>query len=369
MTRPAGESYALTHARRGASRCLLFRGAAIPRSILFVQFLVVIFLAFSFDAHGAPATGKTAKEEPDSVSSHRNTAVAAVPSGTNRLLKTDTTIYWYNEVTSETSKTDPTRAVKGITDPQHNRTYWLDPVTNLATWERPEAFAWDEVPSKEDPTRKYYWNAVSGTTTWEKPAVLAWKTAEYGFWYNTVTGESVTDSPPELGYLDPVQKRTYWIDPDTKKAVWAAPEQWSWTESESKDPAHEGRSTFYSNTVTGKSTWEKPASLAWARKSRTKMYYYNQLTGESTYERPKQLGYEDPATNKVYYDITNSSAGKATGEVTWDPPHYAAGAWHETESPAGTANPGKVFYHNSVTGEVQWAKPEVTAWIKYHEDL
>jgi hypothetical protein len=55
-------------------------------------------------------------------------------------------------------------------------------VTNLATWERPEAFAWDEVPSKEDPTRKYYWNAVSGTTTWEKPAVLAWKTAEYGFW-------------------------------------------------------------------------------------------------------------------------------------------------------------------------------------------
>ena len=59
----------------------------------------------------------------------------------------------------------------------------------------------------------------------------------------------------------------------------------------------------------------------------------------------------------------------AAGEVTWDPPHYAAGAWHETESPAGTANPGKVFYHNSVTGEVQWAKPEVTAWIKYHEDL
>jgi len=46
--------------------------------------------------------------------------------------------------------------------------------------------------------------------------------------YNTVTGESVTDSPPELGYLDPVQKRTYWIDPDSKKAVWAAPEQWSW---------------------------------------------------------------------------------------------------------------------------------------------
>jgi len=57
-----------------------------------------------------------------------------------------------------------------------------DGVTNLATWERPEAFAWDEVPSKEDPTRRYYWNAVSGTTTWEKPAVLAWKTAEYGFW-------------------------------------------------------------------------------------------------------------------------------------------------------------------------------------------
>jgi len=76
-------------------------------------------------------------------------------------------------------------------------------------------------------------------------------------------------------------------------------------------------------------------------------------------------------------DASSSNAKKmsdvrtplAAGEVTWDPPHYAAGAWHEFESPAGTANPGKVFYHNSVTGEVQWAKPEVTAWIIYHEDL
>jgi hypothetical protein len=32
-------------------------------------------------------------------------------------------------------------------------------------------------------------------------------------------------------------------------------------------------------------------------------------------------------------------------------------------------HPGKAFYHNAVTGAVQWAKPEETAWIKYHEDL
>jgi hypothetical protein len=34
-----------------------------------------------------------------------------------------------------------------------------------------EAYAWEAVPSKEDPARMYYWNAVSGATHWEKPAV------------------------------------------------------------------------------------------------------------------------------------------------------------------------------------------------------
>jgi hypothetical protein len=37
--------------------------------------------------------------------------------------------------------------------------------------------------------------------------------------YNTVTGESAAESPPELGHHDPAQNRTFWIDPETSKAA------------------------------------------------------------------------------------------------------------------------------------------------------
>lgn len=93
------------------------------------------------------------------------------------------------------------------------------------------------------------------------------------------------------------------------------------------------------------------------------------MTGESTYERPKALGYEDEETGRAYYDVVDPSTGESTGEVTWDPPAGAAGAWHENTSPEDSAHPGKTFYHNAVSGAVQWTKPEETAWIKYHEDL
>jgi hypothetical protein len=46
--------------------------------------------------------------------------------------------------------------------------------------------------------------------TWEKPAILAWSSAEVGFWYNTVTGESSNDPPASHGHLDGVKNRTYW---------------------------------------------------------------------------------------------------------------------------------------------------------------
>lgn len=81
------------------------------------------------------------------------------------------------------------------------------------------------------------------------------------------------------------------------------------------------------------------------------------------------LGYEDPKTKRTYYDVKDPSTGESTGEVTWDPPRDAAAAWHVSESPPDSPHPGKVFYHNSVTGAAQWTKPEETAWIKYHEDL
>ena len=214
---------------------------------------------------------------------------------------------------------------------------------------------------------------MSGATTWDKPVVLAWKKAEYGFWYNTVTGESRNDAPPEVGHHDATKNRTFWIDPETKQAVWDPPKQWAWKETASDDPAHEGHS-FLVNAVTGETTWDRPASLAWSRKSRHKTFYFNRLTGETTYERPtRALGYEDPETKRRYYDVVDPATGQPTGDVTWDTPHDAADAWQETTTPQdhehAHALGGRTYYHNIVTGATQWTKPEETGWIKYHEDL
>lgn len=282
------------------------------------------------------------------------------------LYQTDT--YWYNEVTGETATEDPTTASKGYHDEAKDRTYWVDPMTNLTTWEKPAAYAWREVPSEEDPAVMFYWNDATGESTWEKPAQLGWRTQEVGFWYNTVTGQSTGKPPPEVGHFDAASNRTFWIDPETGKATWIKPAPWDWKEVPSTDPAHDGRSYFV-NERTKETQWERPVALGWSRKSKTKIFYFNRLTGESTYERPKAMGYEDPETGRMYYDVLDPETGRATGEVTWDPPADAAHAWSEQPAPEDHPSAGKTYYHNRVTGATQWTAPEETGWIKYHEDL
>ena len=60
--------------------------------------------------------------------------------------------------------------------------------------------------------------------------------------------------------------------------MWFPPTQWSWKETVSDVREHQG-AAFFVNTLTGESTWERPAVLAWSRKSRTKTFYFNRITG------------------------------------------------------------------------------------------
>ena len=82
------------------------------------------------------------------------------------------------------------------------------------------------------------------------------------YYFNSVTGESVWDVPPEYGYVsvdeESLGQRFYVVN---GVSVWEKPKQWDFDEH--KDP--ETGTPFYHNRHTDEKTWEKPACLGWER--------------------------------------------------------------------------------------------------------
>eukprot|EP00232_Nephroselmis_pyriformis_P003043 CAMPEP_0182912970 /NCGR_PEP_ID=MMETSP0034_2-20130328/37796_1 /TAXON_ID=156128 /ORGANISM="Nephroselmis pyriformis, Strain CCMP717" /LENGTH=128 /DNA_ID=CAMNT_0025049667 /DNA_START=28 /DNA_END=414 /DNA_ORIENTATION=- len=79
-------------------------------------------------------------------------------------------VYWYNEVTGESSWHNPLPVHKN----DNGDVYYVDK-NGEATWDKPEEVAWMAVPSEEYPGRDYYWNEKTREVSWDKPAPLAWK--------------------------------------------------------------------------------------------------------------------------------------------------------------------------------------------------
>ena len=111
----------------------------------------------------------------------------------------------------------------------------------------------------------YFDNEVTGETTWTRPAALGWsrRSVERTFWYNSVTGASRRDAPVEVVGVHHESGHTYFPAPGGG-ATWDRPPAAGWNEVESE--AHEGRTYFY-NTVTKETVWERPAdsNVAWVR--------------------------------------------------------------------------------------------------------
>jgi hypothetical protein len=320
-------------------------------------------LAFALLALGADAaTWGGKKEEPKAAA--KAAAAAAKPSPQPKPAKPASpapeatnayNLYWYNEVTGETSVTDPLVEFRGHLSAKEQATYWVDPATNAATWVVPEPYAWKETPSVDHPGEVYYYNSVTQEATWTKPAILAWKPAERGFWFNNVTGVSSWDRPEALGHESTEHAgAVYWIA-DDGKATWDPPVAHAWRALASTTDG----TPYFENTKTKEVTWTRPEALSWSRRSVNKTYWWNVVTGEARRDAPTDLVGFSHESGHVYF-LTPSGAS------TWDRP--AAAAWAEATS---DKHDGRVYWYNSVTGETVWERPANSnvAWQMYHEEL
>lgn len=76
------------------------------------------------------------------------------------------------------------------------------------------------------------------------------------------------------------------------------------------------------------------------------VFYYNTVSGATQWERPAEMPLRDQ-DGRAYWEVD--------GEARWVPP--TGWAWEEAHDPDG-----HVYYHNTVTGETSWHKPEAAAW-------
>ncbi len=81
--------------------------------------------------------------------------------------------FWVNVVTNQAQRTVP--RVVGFTDEKGNR-YYIDPETELPTWEKPVEASWVHRESEKYPDRNFFFNEASQESTWETPedSNLAW---------------------------------------------------------------------------------------------------------------------------------------------------------------------------------------------------
>jgi len=171
------------------------------------------------------------------------------------------------------------------------------------------------------------------------------------YWWNSVTGEtSLTDPSFVLKGHSDEQGNVYYIDPQMNESVWEKPEEYAWEEVESEE--HKGRQYFH-NTKTNHVTWDRPSVLGW--QSSEIGFWYNSVTGVSQMEPPEALGHRDVEHNRTYWIDPESL------EPVWEPP--AAYAWvaHQSDD---AEHDGREYYHNSVTGETLWEKPEPLGWAR-----
>ena len=189
------------------------------------------------------------------------------------------------------------------------------------------------------------------------------QSAERGFWFNNVTGESTWKYPEALGIKASNTDRVYYIVDGSP--TWEPPEAYAWraVPDTSAEGAAEGR-VYFENTVSHEVTWTRPAALGWSRRSVSKTFWYNAVTGETRRDAPTDVvGFEHPSGSRYFVAAAAGGDGSAA-EATWERP---AAAWTEVQS----EEHGQPYFHTNVTGEVVWERPAHSnvAWQLYHEEL
>jgi len=103
---------------------------------------------------------------------------AELPKDEYERLMNQTNMFWFNEVTGESSWEDPRHNTwRAVTDRETGKVFYYHPETLDTTWQPPEEVAWKEVEEEDTQhggSRVYYFNERSGASVWDKPAFLGW---------------------------------------------------------------------------------------------------------------------------------------------------------------------------------------------------
>ena len=97
-----------------------------------------------------------------------------------------------------------------------------------------------------------------------------------------------------------------------------------------------------------------------ARDDSGDVYYFNKRTGETTWETPAEVGHIDEATGRRFWVDRK-------GKSIWEPPK--AMAWEEVIIPEGEPHAGYKYYHNSVSEETTWERPQALQWTQVHPEF
>jgi len=105
---------------------------------------------------------------------------AELPKAEYERLIESTNMYWFNDVTGESSWEDPREDTwRPVLDETTGKTFYYHPVSLESVWKPPEEVAWKEVEHHEEgPNGEsvYYFNEATGASQWVKPAFLGWAT-------------------------------------------------------------------------------------------------------------------------------------------------------------------------------------------------
>jgi hypothetical protein len=281
-------------------------------------------------------------------------------------------VYYCNTVTQETSwelpvvekteeTTESTEAGEAISGPPE-----VTPTTAEVEPEVPSVPPTDETESKlpdgwlevVDPSsgQTYFYNTITEETSWEHPEDMANEAERTPV--EVEPEDVVGDTTMEVMAKDLPEEQ---VEPDSVpqpeapvEAVPNLPENWT----EAVDPSD--GATFYYNTVTQETSWERPTVaeiLADAEESK--------LTSPPLAEPPGEE--DEPETEDVVADTTMEVMSKYLPEEQVEPesvpqpeePVLDAQSLPENLSEIVDPSSGATYFYNSVTQETSWERPVV----------
>ena len=290
----------------------------------------------------SPAVTANLFESPPEPSSVTTTTEAANNSGVTATAAVESK----EEQTSSTTSNDWVET----TDPTSGKTYYFNSKTNETSWENPNPstatapVAVAAAPPSAESASNLFESppnssgvttpATAMTTAGEskEPTVAETKQEETSASFSpSATSEDTSSDWVEVA--DPTSGKTYYFNSKTNETSWDNP-----NESTATAAAVEESTTAAEQDGNGDSDWSESVDP-----SSGKSYYYNSKTGETSWEKPTSTTV-DEAMNTA----TATTTATADNETSQD-----ASDWVEATDPSS----GNTYYYNSATGETSWERP------------